>query len=767
MEEQDIYKEGNLFVIKKEIEGKMITFGSFDTLEEAIIERDELEEYGWPYLPEEPEEKLTEMDYGQYISKKDNQFIVSRIIRGKEKIFGIFEYLDDAKEYKYRLIENAWDDSFRNSNIGPYGRFIYKEGRKFVINRNIRGTYTRFGSYNTLDEAILAREKLIEDNWGVEGELNPYKKGYYGDFIVYARYHYYINKTIDGEEYNFGIFDNLENAIIARDILIENDWDDTKVPENLYSWRFFATYNPRYKAWNIKNFVNFLFIDFGLFYYKNAKEAIRLLIDNDWDASCIPLELYHPFSNIRYFNRRNEETFIVYRKINEEFIPYETFDNYDDALEKRDSLLLSNWIEEEDLGHEEKIEDHIYLINDMYFVKNDLYGETLLFGVFENIMDAVDKRLECIKNKWQVPSIPDFTNKLTNLPNNYYRIPITFDIDSLENHSFYLDRIYADELLPFIPHEYYSFISTRYRKVPCKLKIYLKLNYFDNYYLQQYLEELVLNKEYSADIHFNLQLGSYPNYEDRNIFIKKNDLFIENNILPIPREYFLEEVPISGYEFFCNFHLNNINCYGQLNLEFRIEILDDNYYDHFSLGSDICLSLSKEDDKLICLDIFDVYNSFKGDFTPGMPLSYAKNFGAMIGICEMLYNYYSVDKIKGIMKLGPRQFNDYFKQAKYLNLLEGDFKNPTLTDQSLNLFSLDIKEKNKEILAIMLKHKPFYDLFSLCKEKRELPNQNDAFLILKNYILDKPDNRINTSANRLLTWLEWLVNESYNFFDLK
>ena len=117
MEEQDIYKEGNLFVIKKEIEGKMITFGSFDTLEEAIIERDELEEYGWPYLPEEPEEKPTEEDYGQYISKRDGKFVVSRVIRGEEKIFGEFLSLELAKEYSdYYIIH---EEKIDNPNYIP------------------------------------------------------------------------------------------------------------------------------------------------------------------------------------------------------------------------------------------------------------------------------------------------------------------------------------------------------------------------------------------------------------------------------------------------------------------------------------------------------------------------------------------------------------------------------------------------------------------------------------------------------------------------
>ena len=49
LNEKDIYKEGNLFVIKKEINGECIEFARFSNLKDAIEQRDELEEYGWPY----------------------------------------------------------------------------------------------------------------------------------------------------------------------------------------------------------------------------------------------------------------------------------------------------------------------------------------------------------------------------------------------------------------------------------------------------------------------------------------------------------------------------------------------------------------------------------------------------------------------------------------------------------------------------------------------------------------------------------------------
>ena len=406
MEEQDIYKEGNLFVIKKEIEGKMITFGSFDTLEEAIVERDELEEYGWPYLPDELEEKPTEEEYGQFISKRDGKFVVSRVIRGKEKIFGEFYSLDLAKDYKYKLIENAWDESFRTKNIGPYGKFISKEGKRFVITRTIKGKVTRFGSYSTLDEAINAREKLIDDNWGVDGEITLFKKGQYGKHITFFKGIYLINKSFDGRVYNFGKFDSLEDAEKAREILLNTNWNQFEVPEDLYSWHFFVNFNPPMQAFEVMNLIGEDFISFGLFdTLENAKLAVQILRKNNWDGSKVPIELYSENSNIRVYGRVGDKFFTVVRKINGQLINYSSFDTLEEAIYERNKLLLSNWVEE---IYEEKFDEYIYLgVDDKYYLKNEVNGIMKVFGVFDDYIDAVNARLEFIKNNWALNDLDD------------------------------------------------------------------------------------------------------------------------------------------------------------------------------------------------------------------------------------------------------------------------------------------------------------------------------------------------------------------------
>lgn len=65
MNEDYIFKEGNKFIIKRNIGGELITFGSFNTLDDAISYRDDLDNDGWP---------IPKKQYDN--SSKNNEFII-------------------------------------------------------------------------------------------------------------------------------------------------------------------------------------------------------------------------------------------------------------------------------------------------------------------------------------------------------------------------------------------------------------------------------------------------------------------------------------------------------------------------------------------------------------------------------------------------------------------------------------------------------------------------------------------------------------------
>ena len=340
---------------------------------------------------------------GKYISHENGKYIVSRVIRGEEKIFGKFMLYEYAQDYEYKLMINSWDEPFNTKNISPYGKFLTKAGNKFYLNRIIKGKHYSFGSFSNIDDAIEAREKLIDDNWGFSENISPYK-GEYGKYIIFLNGLFKIQKVQNGELYNYGMFDNLEDATTARDLLVENNWDDSVVPESLYSWRFFTFYNPPLNGWEIRNVIATDIISFGVFpTIDNTKKAIKILIENDWDASKVPLDLYHEYSNIKYFNRSRGEIFAVVRRKNDDFERYGSFNTYDEALSKRNELLSSNWVVEE--NSEEKVEVFIYQRDDgKYYVKNEIDGVMRIFGVFDDFIEAISFRINCVKANWELPS---------------------------------------------------------------------------------------------------------------------------------------------------------------------------------------------------------------------------------------------------------------------------------------------------------------------------------------------------------------------------
>ena len=373
---------------------------------------------------------------GKYISLEDGKYVVSRIIRGERKIFGKFLLFEYAQDYEYKLMLNSWDEPFRTRNISPYGKFLTKKGDEFYIYRTIKGKSHFFGSYSNINDAIKAREDWIDNNWGFEEDISSFKEAEYGKYIVFQNGLFKIQKVFEGELYNFGIFDTLADATTARDILIQNNWEDSLVPETLYSWRFFTFYNPPLNGWEIRNVIDTNLLSFGVFpSIENVKTAIKILIDNDWNSSNVPLDLYSKYSNIQYFKRPKGEVYSVVRRINDTFERYGSFNTYEEALEERNKLLLSNWdVEEID---EEKVDEFIYQRSDgKYYVKNEVDGVMRIFGVFNDFVEAIIFRLECIKANWDLDSEVDefsINQSLNDELDNYYKTEYQEENYNLDN----------------------------------------------------------------------------------------------------------------------------------------------------------------------------------------------------------------------------------------------------------------------------------------------------------------------------------------------
>ena len=90
-----------------------------------------------------------------------------------------------------------------------------KPNGKFIISHKIKGKPHYFGTYETLEDAIAAKEELIKKNW--KKEPNPMR--YISKIHNGKKMKYYIQRSSKRCSGYFGSFETLEEAQKERDLL--------------------------------------------------------------------------------------------------------------------------------------------------------------------------------------------------------------------------------------------------------------------------------------------------------------------------------------------------------------------------------------------------------------------------------------------------------------------------------------------------------------------------------------------------------------------
>ena len=272
-DEDYIFKEGNKFVIKRELNGNLINFGAFDTLEKAINYRDELDYDGWPIPKKEVDSSIIEENIEKI---SDQEYIVFRIINNKKDVYGPYDSLAAAKKAKYNLTFSGWESDLDYAG-SKYGKYISKMSNKYVVRRIISGKYVEFGSFDNLKDAWKFRDELILNNWG-KYNIKP-SRGY-GKYIAKVGKKYRVQKAVNGKPVVFGVYETLEEATLARDKFESENW-------------------------------------------KNVP-----------DRSEIPSK--------RYIHKTSRG-YVIYKRIDGEVKYFGSFKTFEEALEERDKLIQNNW----------------------------------------------------------------------------------------------------------------------------------------------------------------------------------------------------------------------------------------------------------------------------------------------------------------------------------------------------------------------------------------------------------------------------------------
>ena len=264
----------------------------------------------------------------KYVHKQGKKWCVQKHINGKLRTFRRFSNLDDALDYRDRLVENNWeplpltDEEIEEENKAKYYKYIYlnRLGRAYVILR--KGDSKYLGTVKTIEEALYYRDlyndcqvpvpkpdevDLITDNpYLIEGLryplpdklVKPVNTSKYGKGSIFQR-----SKSSYRVEHGstlYGSCRTYEQAYYLRMELQKCDWDKSQVD------RILADY-PKWYTWL-------------LFFYQYISKVKDK--DGEWNGKykvVIPLEY------------------------NDGKLEYMTYSRIEDALYERDYLKEHDW----------------------------------------------------------------------------------------------------------------------------------------------------------------------------------------------------------------------------------------------------------------------------------------------------------------------------------------------------------------------------------------------------------------------------------------
>lgn len=146
------------------------------------------------------------------------------------------------------------------------------------------------------------------------------------------------------------------------------------------------------------------------------------------------------------------------------------------------------------------------------------------------------------------------------------------------------------------------------------------------------------------------------------------------------------------------------------------------------------------------------------------PFIQADSIDRIISLFENLYeNPMSEEAIAKLMDFQPRQSNYYFNAGRYLGLFEKFSEDKQifvkLTPLGNKIFKLNYKERQLQIVSLILEHKIFFELFNETISTGSLPSlQHIEDKILEFNILNCKNETSHRRAQSVSGWLTWIFN---------
>lgn len=229
-----IYKKDNKYCIYKMLNGRQKYFGRFKTLDEAIEYREFLIAHDWNLQYKKrcpPGSSICSCDKksNKYIHKTGKKYGVFKSIKCKLVYFGVFNTIEDARQYRNFLMDHNWDIKYRlvNSQNHNVPQYIRKNKHTYSIHKYIEGKTVYFGTFDTLEEARKHRDFLINHHWDTKYVRWAPRKYNLPRYVYYNPYadNYYIAKKVGDTQFRFGTYKTRDEAIHEKKFYESINWD--------------------------------------------------------------------------------------------------------------------------------------------------------------------------------------------------------------------------------------------------------------------------------------------------------------------------------------------------------------------------------------------------------------------------------------------------------------------------------------------------------------------------------------------------------------
>ena len=212
----NIFKKDGEYVIFVKLEDRIRLLSTYDKYEDAVDQLD--------YMIEDFKVNKSHSRKAKYIYKVKNKYIIQKFYKGKMRVFGRFSTFDEAVTIKKLLTKLNWDISKINDKDN-----IFKiHGEYAVVLKDNEQLYL-LGIFPTYEEALKNGNALISDKVTfLNSVANPYSKK--NKHIQKSSRGFSVSKRIDGDLINFGTYDTYDEAVAARDEFKADNWKTNEKP---------------------------------------------------------------------------------------------------------------------------------------------------------------------------------------------------------------------------------------------------------------------------------------------------------------------------------------------------------------------------------------------------------------------------------------------------------------------------------------------------------------------------------------------------------